>query len=71
MYNWHECHKMYIKYVLKGIVNKTMNMKVKMYVIMNSHVSSIAGPLLFTLKSGAILSKKEKQEECDCTHPVR
>ena len=49
MYNQRKFHKMYMKYVLKGIVNKTMNMKVKMYVIMNSHVSLIAGPLVLTV----------------------
>ena len=48
-----------------------MHTKVKMYVIINSHVALDAGPFVLTLQSGAMLSKKVKREECDCTHPVR
>ena len=49
IYNWRKFCKMYMKYVLKGIANRTMNIKVKMHVIMNSRVSSIAGPLVLTV----------------------
>ena len=49
IYNWHKLCKMCAKCILKGIVNKIMHAKVKMYVIRNSCVALNARPFVLTL----------------------
>ena len=49
MYNWCKFRKMCAKCFLKGIVNKIIHAKVKMYVIRNSRVASNARPFVLTL----------------------
>ena len=47
-------NKMYLEWYHKQIAHA----KVKMYVMRNSRVNSNAGPVVLTLQSGAMLSKK-------------
>ena len=49
IYNWCKLHKMCAKCILKGIANKIMHAKVKMYMIRNSRVDLNAGPFVLTL----------------------